>query len=54
MGSAWHPIFGPDRGVVLCGPVDPLRPVQVLIPLVAGIIFVVVGMSMEPPVPGKF
>jgi len=31
----------------------PSRPAQVLIPLVAGIIFVVVGMSMEPPVPGN-
>jgi hypothetical protein len=31
----------------------PSRPAQVLIPLVAGIIFVVAGMSMEPPVPGN-
>ena len=31
----------------------PTRPAQVLVPLVAGIIFVVLGMSMEPPVPGN-
>jgi len=31
----------------------PTRPAQVLVPLVAGIIFVVAGMSMEPPVPGN-
>jgi hypothetical protein len=31
----------------------PSRPAQVLIPLITGIIFVVVGMSMEPPVPGN-
>jgi len=31
----------------------PTRPAQVLVPLVAGIIFVVVSLSMEPPVPGS-
>jgi hypothetical protein len=31
----------------------PSRPAQVLIPLAAGIIFVVVGMSMEPPALGN-
>jgi len=31
----------------------PSRLAQVLVPLVAGIIFVVVSMTMEPPVPGN-
>ena len=31
----------------------PSQPGQALVPLVAGVIFVVVSMSMEPPVPGN-